>query len=69
MRPRSSEALSLCFMLGLVATGCGDAGKDPNAGAPPPLKVEQVRIQMFFRWNIPISSRWWRRLSTLLRHS
>jgi membrane fusion protein, heavy metal efflux system len=42
MRPGGFLALLFCSMLGSVATGCGDAGKDRNAGAPPPLKVEQA---------------------------
>ena len=53
MRPRSSEALPLCLMLGLVAAGCGDAGKDANAGAPPPLKVEQVSDPNIFQVEHP----------------
>ena len=53
MRPRSSEALPLCLMLGLVAAGCGDAGKDANAGAPPPLKVEQVSAPNVFQVEHP----------------
>jgi cobalt-zinc-cadmium efflux system membrane fusion protein len=40
-------------MLGLVATGCGDAGKDANAGAPPPLKVEQVSDPNVFQVEHP----------------
>jgi cobalt-zinc-cadmium efflux system membrane fusion protein len=41
MRPRGCLTLLSCAMLGFLATGCGDAG-DRNAGAPPPLKVEQA---------------------------
>jgi cobalt-zinc-cadmium efflux system membrane fusion protein len=40
-------------MLGLVAAGCGDAGKDANAGAPPPLKVEQVSDPNVFQVEHP----------------
>jgi len=42
MRSMRLEALSFCLMVTLVAAGCGDVGKDANAGAPPPLKVEQA---------------------------
>ena len=34
--------LSLCFLAGFLLAGCGSAPTDPNAGAPPPLKVERV---------------------------
>jgi cobalt-zinc-cadmium efflux system membrane fusion protein len=49
MRPWGFGALFCCSMLGLLATGCGDAGKDPNAGAPPPLKVEQANDPNVFQ--------------------
>jgi cobalt-zinc-cadmium efflux system membrane fusion protein len=53
MRPRGFLALLYCSMLGFVTTGCGDAGKDPNAGAPPPLKVEQASDPNVFQVDHP----------------
>jgi cobalt-zinc-cadmium efflux system membrane fusion protein len=53
MRSTGSEALGLSLMLGLFVTGCGDAGKDANAGAPPPLKVEQVSDPNVFQVDHP----------------
>jgi membrane fusion protein, heavy metal efflux system len=53
MRPWASEILLICLMLGWVAAGCGDAQKDANAGAPPPLKVEQVSDSNVFQVDHP----------------
>jgi membrane fusion protein, heavy metal efflux system len=53
MRSRRGEALSFCLMLALVGAGCGDAGKDANAGAPPPLKVEQASDPSIFKADHP----------------
>src|SRR5208282_5851853 len=53
MRPRAFEILLICLMLGLVTTGCGDAQKDANAGAPPPLKVEQASDPNVFQVDHP----------------
>jgi cobalt-zinc-cadmium efflux system membrane fusion protein len=53
MRSIGFETLSLCLMLGLLATGCGDAGKDANAGAPPPLRVEQTSDPNVFQVDHP----------------
>jgi membrane fusion protein, heavy metal efflux system len=49
MRLRRFEFIISCLILGLVATGCGDPGKDANAGAPPPLKVEQASDPSVFQ--------------------
>jgi cobalt-zinc-cadmium efflux system membrane fusion protein len=40
-------------MLGFVATGCGDDEKDRDAGAPPPLKVEQASDPNVFQVDHP----------------
>jgi cobalt-zinc-cadmium efflux system membrane fusion protein len=40
-------------MMGLVAAGCGDGGKDASAGAPPPLKVEQASDPNVFQVDHP----------------
>jgi cobalt-zinc-cadmium efflux system membrane fusion protein len=42
MRHNGVETLVLCSILGVMLVGCGDAKSDPNAGAPPPLKVERA---------------------------
>jgi cobalt-zinc-cadmium efflux system membrane fusion protein len=41
MRRIRLESLALCSMLGFWLAGCS-GNNDPNAGAPPPLKVEQA---------------------------
>jgi cobalt-zinc-cadmium efflux system membrane fusion protein len=53
MSPRCFGTLLFCSMLGFLATGCGDAGKDRNAGAPPPLKVEQASDPNVFQVDHP----------------
>jgi cobalt-zinc-cadmium efflux system membrane fusion protein len=53
MRPRGFENFFLCLALGLIAAGCGDAEKDASAGAPPPLKVEQVSDPNIFQVDHP----------------
>jgi membrane fusion protein, heavy metal efflux system len=53
MRPRGFENFLLCSALGLIAAGCGDAEKDASAGAPPPLKVEQVSDPNVFQVDHP----------------
>jgi cobalt-zinc-cadmium efflux system membrane fusion protein len=53
MRPRGFLTLLLCSMLGFVATGCGDDEKDRDAGAPPPLKVEQASDPNVFQVDHP----------------
>jgi membrane fusion protein, heavy metal efflux system len=42
MRRLAVGFLSLCPACVSALSGCGDAKSDPNAGAPPPLKVESV---------------------------
>jgi cobalt-zinc-cadmium efflux system membrane fusion protein len=53
MKPRGFEISLLCLALGVLAAGCGDAEKDANAGAPPPLKVEQVSDPNVFQVDHP----------------
>src|SRR5580692_5444608 len=43
----------LCLMPGLLAAGCRDTEKDKNAGAPPPLKVEQASDPDVFQVDHP----------------
>ncbi|HEY2546264.1 MAG TPA: efflux RND transporter periplasmic adaptor subunit [Candidatus Acidoferrum sp.] len=49
MKARGFAALPLCLTIALVGAGCGDAEKDANAGAPPPLKVEQASVPGIFQ--------------------
>lgn len=53
MRPTGFGSLSVSLMLGLLVSGCGDDGKDSNAGAPPPLKVEQAGDPNVFQVDHP----------------
>lgn len=53
MRPRISVALLTCLLPILAALGCGDAGKEQNAGAPPPLKLEQASDPNVFHVDHP----------------
>src|SRR5271170_6377254 len=53
MRLRWFEFLIPCLILSLVAAGCGDAEKDANGGAPPPLKLERVGDPNVFQVDHP----------------
>ena len=53
MSLRRSGAAMFCFAMLLVAVGCGNAGRDANAGAPPPLKVEQASDPNVFQVDHP----------------
>ena len=53
MRSTRFESLGLSLMLSLFVTGCGDVGKDGNAGAPPPLRVEQASDPSVFQVDHP----------------
>ena len=53
MKLSSFETLGLCMMLSFLAAGCGDAGKDKDAGAPPPLRVEQASDPNVFQVDHP----------------
>ncbi len=47
------ELLALCFMFGVWLAGCSVGKSDPNAGAPPPLKVERVEDPNVFQVDHP----------------
>lgn len=49
MRRLSIETLALCLLVGVTLAGCGDQRNDPNAGAPPPLKVERAEDRNLFQ--------------------
>ena len=53
MRSRGLAMLPFCLMVALILLGCEDTGKDANAGAPPPLKVEQVSDPNVFQVGHP----------------
>jgi len=52
MKRRDFVALSLPLFFGLWSTGCGEKG-DPQAEAPPPLKVERVEDRNVFKVDNP----------------
>ena len=53
MRRGRIETAELSMILGLLLTGCGGTHVDPNAGAPPPLKVERVEDRSVFQVDHP----------------
>jgi membrane fusion protein, heavy metal efflux system len=53
MRRLAVGFLSLCPACVSALSGCGDAKSDPNAGAPPPLKVESVADPNVFQAERP----------------
>jgi cobalt-zinc-cadmium efflux system membrane fusion protein len=53
MKLSGFETLGLCMMLGFLVAGCGDTEKEKNAGAPPPLKVEQASDPDVFQVDHP----------------
>ena len=53
MRRTGSETLALCLMFGLWLAGCGGGKNDPNAGAPPPLRVERAEDPNVFQVDHP----------------
>jgi membrane fusion protein, heavy metal efflux system len=53
MNGRRFRTLALSSMLGFVLAGCGDSKNDPNAGAPPPLKVERAEDSNVFQVDHP----------------
>ena len=53
MNGRRFRTLALPSILGVVLAGCGDAKNDPNAGAPPPLKVERAEDSNVFQVDHP----------------
>lgn len=48
MRQTVLERLAICVIAAGFAGGCGNSKLDPNAGAPPPLKVERVEDRNLF---------------------
>ena len=46
-------AIALIVILGRMSAGCGTAANDPNAGAPPPLKVERAQDPNVFQVDRP----------------
>jgi membrane fusion protein, heavy metal efflux system len=53
MRSRSRPFGALVLITAMLAAGCGDGARDPNAGAPPPLKVEQASDPNVFKVDHP----------------
>lgn len=53
MRRWNIEMAMLSFVVGLFLAGCGDQHRDTNAGAPPPLKVEQAEHANVFQADHP----------------
>lgn len=53
MKRTGLETLSLCLTFGLWLAGCGGGKNDPNAGAPPPLKVERAQDPNVFQVDHP----------------
>ncbi len=49
----SLEMAAILFAIGLFLAGCGDQHSSPNAGAPPPLKVEQAENANVFQVDHP----------------
>jgi len=48
MRHRVWRRLAIGLTVGWLSVGCGDSKLDPNAAAPPPLKVERVEDRNLF---------------------
>jgi len=46
-------SLALSIFMSSLLTGCGNTTNDPNAGAPPPLKVEHIDDSNVFRVEHP----------------
>jgi membrane fusion protein, heavy metal efflux system len=53
MRQLSIQIAMLSFIASLFLPGCGDSKNDPNAGAPPPLKVERAEDRNLFQVDRP----------------
>ena len=47
MRVLGIEVATIALAIALFLTGCGNGQNDPNAGAPPPLKVERTDPNTF----------------------
>jgi membrane fusion protein, heavy metal efflux system len=53
MRRLGTGVAGVLLTVGLFLAGCGEGRTDPNAGAPPPLKVERVGEQNVFQVDHP----------------
>jgi membrane fusion protein, heavy metal efflux system len=53
MRRLRVEMAALSLIMGLFLAGCGDSKRDPNAGAPPALKVERAEDANVFQADHP----------------
>lgn len=53
MRRAAPEMLALACLAALLLAGCGGAPNDPNAGAPPPLRVERTDDPNVFQVDHP----------------
>lgn len=53
MRRRGLQALAFCWLPCLLLAGCGGAKEDPNAGAPPPLRLERADDANVFQVDHP----------------
>jgi cobalt-zinc-cadmium efflux system membrane fusion protein len=53
MRRIGFEGTAISLMIGLIVAGCGRGRNDPNAGAPPPLKVERAEDPNVFQVDHP----------------
>src|ERR1700722_6079180 len=53
MKRMRLELLALCFISGVWLAGCSGGKSDPNAGAPPPLKVERAEDPNVFQVDHP----------------
>jgi membrane fusion protein, heavy metal efflux system len=53
MRHSYIRAMQLSLILCFVLTGCGGGKNDPNAGAPPPLRVERAENPNIFQVEHP----------------
>ena len=57
MNRRGFAALTISLTLTLFSAGCNDGKSDPNAGAPPPTKIEHVGDRNLFQVDHPESFR------------
>ena len=53
MKRTGLDTLALCLVFGVWLAGCGGGKNDPNAGAPPPLKVERAEDPNVFQVDHP----------------
>jgi cobalt-zinc-cadmium efflux system membrane fusion protein len=53
MRWLGIKTLALCLVIDVTLAGCGDQHNDPNAGAPPTLKVERAEDRNLFQVDRP----------------